>query len=223
MGNEEKKTEDAFEASEMHDGARIVHRDKKVSRGMAALLAAPGLLTIALGIFIGFVNSSSEKPLPSAALPIVIGALVAMGLGFLLLGVMFGVLRTVVTEQAVHVKYGLWGPTIPLSSILACRIVEYDWTQYGGWGLRRGKKGWAYVPTNGPCVEIEYREDGEDRHVLIGGENASATVHEINRQLAMSQAHRRVSGSAARVVDEEFEEREEEAQEADERARKQAR
>lgn len=188
----------------MHDGSPVVHRDKKVSRGMAMLLAVPGVFTIALGIFVGFVNSSSQKPLPGAALPIVIGALVALGLGFVLLGLMFGVLRTVITEKAVHVKYGLWGPTIPLASIRACRVVEYDWTEYGGWGLRRGKKGWAYVPANGPCVEIEYREDGADKHVLIGGENAAATVSEINRRLAMSEAHVRVSGTTPRVVDDEF-------------------
>src|SRR5450631_3632861 len=110
MGDDDQRGHDAFEANEMHDGARVVRRDKNVSRLMAGLLAVPGLLTIALGVFIAFANATASKPVPESALPFVCGAIVALGLLLCTLGVAFGVLRTVVTERAVHVKYGLWGP-----------------------------------------------------------------------------------------------------------------
>ena len=197
------KSDDAFEASEMHDGASVVHRDKRVSRGMAALLAAPGLFTIALAIFVGFANASSDKPVSERALPVLMAAMILFGLGFILLGIMFGVLRIVVTERAVHVRYGLSGPTIPLESIVSCKVVEYDWTEYGGWGIRRGRRGWAYVPSSGPVVEIEYLEGNEKKHVLIGGKDPHATVREIARLTAATEERVRVDASEERELAEE--------------------
>lgn len=172
--------EDAFEQSEMHDGSPIVRRDKLVSRRMAALLAGSGILPIAIGILIALTNATAARPLPTAALPFVVAALLAMGLAFGVMGIMFGVLRTVVTKEAVHVKYGLWGPTIPLHAIESARVVEYNWTEYGGWGIRIGKDGSrAYVPRSGPCVELVYRDGEKSKRVLVGGEDAAATVAAI--------------------------------------------
>jgi hypothetical protein len=182
--------EDAFEESEMHDGSPIVRRDKLVSRRMAALLSGTGILPIAIGIFVAFANDSSQKPLPAAALPFVVAALLTMGVAFGVMGIMFGVLRTVVTKKAVHVKYGLWGPTIPLEAIESVRVVDYDWTEYGGWGIRIGKDGSrAYVPRSGPCVQLVYKDGGTSKRVLVGGEDAAATVAAINE----ARTHTRVA------------------------------
>ncbi|HEX8790980.1 MAG TPA: hypothetical protein VF765_08500 [Polyangiaceae bacterium] len=174
---------DAFEAAEMHDGARVVRRDKVVSRSMAVMLAAPSLFTIAIAVYIAFANASASKPVPPEALPLVVGGMVALGLLLATLGIVFGVLRTVVTEHAVHVRYGLWGPTIPIPSIRACRVVDYEWTKFGGWGIKRARDGtWAYVATSaGKVLELTYEEEGRERRVQIGVSDAAETARQIER------------------------------------------
>lgn len=172
--------DDAFEAMEMHDGAPVVHRDKHVSRRMAGFIGAAGLLQIAIAIFVAFVNGSSSKPMPPTMLPVFVASMIAFGIAMMVLGVAVGVLRTVVTKKAVHVKYGLWGPTIPLEAIQSCRVTEYDWTEFGGWGMRRGmNNSWAYVPKSGPVVEVKYLEDGKTKRVLIGASDAASTAQAI--------------------------------------------
>lgn len=179
--------DDAFEASEMHDGAPVVRRDKKITRRMAALVAVPGVLTVALAVFIAFANASSSKPVPAAALPFVVGGVAALGIALVALGIVFGVLRTIVTARAVHVKYGLWGPDVPLEAIASCRVVDYDWTEFGGWGIRRGKDGtWAYVPSSGRVLELRFREGGAMKRVLVGADDPDETARQIER--ARSQA-----------------------------------
>jgi hypothetical protein len=193
MGGEPR--DDGFEAREMHDGAPVVHRDKKVSRAMAALLAVPGLLAMLVAAFVGIANATSHEPLPAEALPVVALMLAALGVLFVGMGVVFGVLRTIVTERAVHVRYGLWGPTIPLEAIRSCDAVDYDWTEFGGWGLRRGRGGaWAYMPVGKRAVEIRYREGDEEKRVLVGAGDPEATARAIRAAL-----ERRDAGEHVRV------------------------
>lgn len=162
--------------------AKVQHRDKRVSRGMALLLGVWAPFCWALAGFIAYANATASKPVPAVALPFVVAGIAAMGLMFLVMALSFAVLRSVVTEKHLNVKYGLWGPEILLSSITACRVVEYDWTKFGGWGIRRGAGGaWAYVPGPGDVVEIEYDADGETKTVQIGAEDPRKLALEINR------------------------------------------
>lgn len=171
---------DEFEARHMQDGAAVLHRDKRVSRGLALALLVPGLLTVLLGGFVGFANATASKPVPAAALPLVVGGVVALGLFLMLLGVMFSVVRTLVTARAVHVKFGLWGPDIPLGAIEEAKVVRYDWMQFGGWGIKRNAQGtWAYVPSGDQAVELVYREGGAERRVLVGVEDPAELVRKI--------------------------------------------
>jgi hypothetical protein len=207
---------DEFEATQMSDGAAVVHRGKVVSRGMAAMLAVPGLFVMGLAVYVAIINETSQKPLPAAALPFVVAAMILFGLMFLGMSLVFAVVRTVVTEQAVHVKYGLWGPTIPLSSIRSVGVVDYDWTQFGGWGIRLGKDGtWAYVPRGGRVLELRYEEDGRDKRILVSVENAEETARQIERARAatgvrVAPDRLRIEGAAgadtAEAQDEEAEE-----------------
>ena len=201
--------DDAFEAMEMHDGAPVLHRDKHVSRRMAGFIAASGLLQIAIAIFVAIANGSSSKPMPPTMLPVFVGAMIAFGLAMMVLGVVVGVLRTVVTKKAVHVKYGLWGPTIPLEAIQSCRVTEYDWTEFGGWGMRRGRNNsWAYVPKSGPVVEVKYLEDGKTKRVLIGASDAASTTQAIDAARAagrvrVGDAVAEAEADAVRIAEEE--------------------
>lgn len=208
---------DAFEESEMHDGAPVVRRDKLVSRGMTALFFGSGLLPMLVALLVALTNSTSAKPLPPAVMPVVVALFAAFGMAMWLGGIVFGVLRTVVTKQAVHVKYGLWGPTIPIEAIESARVIDYDWTEFGGWGMRIGKGGArAFVPRNGPCVELVYRDGDKKKRVLVGAENAAATVASIQEAQTQVRIADDASATSA-TADEEALEQEAEAEAAAER------
>ncbi len=127
-------------------------------------------------------NATADNPVPSVALPFVLAALGVMGLMFAGMAVTFAVLRTTVSRTQLNVKYGLWGPSIDLARIQSVKVVDYEWTQFGGWGIRKGKGDtWAYVPGPGDVVEIEYLENGSKKTVQVGAQSARNLALEINR------------------------------------------
>lgn len=199
VGDGAPKGADRFETENMHDGSPVLHRDKKVSRWMALALIIPGLFTFGIAVFIAMVNATADKPLPPAALPIVLTMLALLATLFIVLGLVFAVLRTIVTEDAVHVKYGLWGPTISLRSIRSCKLVPYRWTDYGGWGIRGGRDGsMAYIVSGAQAVEIVFEEDGTLRKVLVGGSNIEALAIEIRRAVhALERPRIAAAGTAS--------------------------
>lgn len=173
---------DEFEARHMRDEGRVVHRDKRVSRWQFALMASIGVLVMVFAGYLAAINGASPKPLPAVALPFVVAALASLGLMFVGIGLVFSVVRTIVTERHVHVKYGLWGPRIPLASIRSCKVVAYNWTAFGGWGIRQGQEGtWAYVPGGNRAIELCYREGDEEKRVLVGADDCDETALQINR------------------------------------------
>jgi hypothetical protein len=156
-----------------------------VTRGIAAILASAGLFTWVMGGIITAANSTASKPLPPEALPFFLAAMGALGSMFMVLAVLFGVVRTVVTERDVRVKYGLWGPTIPLEHVRSSKVIAYDWTEFGGWGIRLGKDGtWAYVPAGGEVLELRYVVGSKEKRVLVG----VADPHETARQIEKARA-----------------------------------
>jgi len=171
---------DAFESRYMSGEETVRHRDKRVSRGMALLLALPAVFTLWFTVYLGLNNATASRPVPEAALPFVLAGLVAFAGMFALLSLSFAVLRTVVTDREVIVKYGLWGPRIPLEAITECKVVPYEFHKFGGWGIRRGIGGtWAYVPGSGDVVEIAYTVEGKTKRVQVGAENAQLVASEI--------------------------------------------
>ena len=176
----ERRRNDAFESRYMSGDDNVRHRDKRVSRGMAAILGFAGLFVVALTVAIGVANATAARPLPAVALPFVLAAMAGLAGMFGLLAITFAVLRTVVTDREVIIKYGLWGPSIPLDAITSCKVVRYEWTRFGGWGIRRGRGGvWAYVPGPGDVVEIAYTEKGKEKRILVGVATADLVAAEI--------------------------------------------
>jgi hypothetical protein len=75
--------------------------------------------------------------------------------------ILFSALRISVTAKEVHVQYGLFGPRIPIESIESCEACEYDWKQYGGWGIRYGRDGtvaYNMLGDGGRAVRISYKK-----------------------------------------------------------------
>jgi hypothetical protein len=129
-------TPDEYERRFMEAGETVRHRDKVLWRMGVPILGGFSLLALALGIT-GIVSALAQ--------PAGIGMAIGLGAGVLVLGASavlgfcaatLTVLRTVVTDRALHVQYGLWGPTIPLETIESVAVARYDWTRFGGWGLR---------------------------------------------------------------------------------------
>jgi hypothetical protein len=211
----ERSKEDVFESRYMSGDESVRYRDKRISRMMAAVLAAPALLIWFLAVFVGLVNSTSDKPIPPGILPFVLLGMGLFGVLYLLLALTFAVLRTVVTERHVVVKYGLWGPTIDIDAITDCRVIDYEWTKFGGWGIRRSSDGtWAYVPSSGEVVELRYRDEDKEKRILVGAQNARALAAEIQqaRQAATRRARiEMVDDESERLAEEELAAAEEEA------------
>ena len=105
-------------------------------------------------------------------------------------------LRVVVTDDAVHVQYGLWGPTIAVESITRCEVKPYEALRFGGWGFKRSLDGtMAYsVPGGeGECVALEIADGAKTRKVVITTPNAAAVA------LAIEEARARKLGSGVRI------------------------
>lgn len=190
--------DDTFEAKYMADGTTVLHRDKRVSRKMALLLTIPGLLTLYHAISVPLVNDASTRPMPPSIVPFWTIGMGLLAVFFFVLAIVFGVLRFVVTERAIHVKYGLWGPTIPLEDVTSCKVVDYDWLKYGGWGIRRGIDGsWAYVPSSGSVVEIVYRDGKREKRVVLGAADPHALARSIAEAKSAGGARLRIGAPAS--------------------------
>lgn len=82
--------------------------------------------------------------------------------------------------------------------MISCRVVDYDWTKYGGWGIRRGADGsWAYVPSSGSVVEIVYRDGVKEKTVVLGAADPHALARSIVETASSSAARMRVDVEAS--------------------------
>ena len=157
----------------MRGAGTILHREKRTWRFHWVLLI-PALYTLVGSVltFAGVLPKSSPG----------IGVmLAALGVFFTALWATLLALRIVVSERQVTVQYGLWGPTLQVADIVECKAIDYDWTRFGGWGIRRSFDGtWAYslMGDGGRAVEIAWR-DGDK--VKVG--DAELTWHAVDTAL----------------------------------------
>jgi len=80
-------------------------------------------------------------------------------------------------EIAVGLR-GLWRKRrIPLDQVRAARAVEYDPIRdFGGYGVRSGRRGQAYIARGNRGVELELRDGGK---VLIGSQDPARLAKQI--------------------------------------------
>lgn len=136
--------------------------------GVVAVTAIP----IGSGIFRQLVTGQpwGDKPLPDGAL-VAVGIFaigLPLGIAWLLLAAK---LTTTVGEASVHV--GLWPlhrrpKRIDLERVSTVEACTYrPLRDYGGWGIRKGRQGWAYNVSGDRGVRLTY-VDGET--LLIGSQ-----------------------------------------------------
>jgi hypothetical protein len=171
-------TADAYEREYMKGEGLVLYRDKqRTPWPMTALLGGLGVVSL-LPLLLGA---------PGAWL----SAVITLPLLFVV-WVLMGVLRVTVSQGAVDVQYGVFGPKIPIAAIESVAPTEYKWTTVGGWGIRRGPGGsWVYnMPGDGGrAVKIDWRDAKGRRKVTLIG---SRDHHALAR--AIAQARRALPG-----------------------------
>jgi hypothetical protein len=163
---------DAYEAEYMHGEGMVLYRDK--SRAPWPLHAVFGALSL---VTIGSAFAGPGAWIGTAAtLPLIA-----------VMWLLFSVLRVTVSQGQVNVQYGLFGPKIPVSSIESAEAVEYDWKQWGGWGIRVNRKGeWIYnMPGDrGRAVRIAWRDrKGKSKVTYVG----SLESEDLARRIAQAR------------------------------------
>lgn len=180
---------DDYEARYMA-GDGVIYRDKiKAPKSFFALLGLP-LVIQAIAYTAVFVQA---KPVPPAVfLPMIFTVALLT-----LIALLFAVLRVTVSRKEVLVQYGLFGPKIPIERIKDCKAVTYDWKQYGGWGIRRGRDGsWAYnmMGDAGHAVRMEWTDEkGRDQVTLVASPNPEALARAIQSARGVAAPKLRVA------------------------------
>ena len=159
---------DPYEAKYM--AADALYRDKiKAPLAYHLLLALPALIVLGVTFFV----PHAPWILPLIELPFLF-----------FLWLLFSVLRITVTPRELVVQYGLFGPRVPIESIKSAQAVDYDWKQFGGFGIRKGRDGtWAYnmMGDHGRAVRVEYEENGARKKLLVASPNPVALAEAIQK------------------------------------------
>ncbi len=184
--------EDEYERRYMGDGGIVYQCKTKAPAAFHWLVLLPPLFaSLVLGITA--LATAAPAALMLAALPTF---LITIPIWLL-----FSVLRATVTATHLHIQYGLFGPKIPLSSISKIEAVRYDWKQYGGFGIRRGRDGsWAYnmMGDQGRAVRIGWRDEkGRETVTLLSTTDPDALVAAVEKARAGSTSPARARIGAA--------------------------
>lgn len=100
-----------------------------------------------------------------------------------LMWLLFAVLRVTVSQGAVSIQLGLWGPKIPTASIISAQATTYKFSQFGGWGIRHSlSMGTMYnMPGDGGnALKIRWRTDkGREKTTWVGTREAPELARAI--------------------------------------------
>ena len=133
--------------------------------------------------------------------PAIPGAILAVaGVFMALAGLLAGVLRIAVTPSALRVQFMTTALEIPFERIRTIRAERYDWTAYGGWGLRMslsGKRAMSVTGVGNRGLAIVYVDaEGKERSLFVSSKDPEAVLHAIERAGAGASGYR---GARVRV------------------------
>ncbi len=179
---------DDYEARYMGDEGAVLYRDK---------IRAPWYMhgSILAGGLAGVVGT-------------VLGGEPLLGLGLIapvtaFMWTNFVTLRVTVTSKALHVQYGLFGPTIPVEDIVSVKAGKYNWLKYGGKGIRFGLDGstaYNMFGDKSEGVEITYRKGRRTKTVLVSSGDPQGLANAIME--AQARAGVRTDSALAAARDE---------------------
>jgi hypothetical protein len=183
----------------MADEAPEPARDEYTSQYMEGGRARIVTKQLMPGWFFALMGGLTCIPLITAAASgLAVGALMSTLaiIPLALMTLLLSHLRVVVTDDAVHVQYGLWGPTIAVETITRCEVKPYEPMRFGGWGFKRafdGTVAYSVPGGDGECVALEITDGAKTRKVVI------TTPHAASVALAIEEARARRLGSGVRV------------------------
>jgi hypothetical protein len=103
--------------------------------------------------------------------------------------ILFSTLRISVTRREVYVQYGYLGPRIPIEAIESCEACDYDWEQYGGWGIRHGRDGtvaYNMLGDRGRAVRITYKKGNKTKKLLLAAKDPERLAAAIQQARVMA-------------------------------------
>lgn len=165
--------------SQPDDYERKFMQGKGVVRFRDRAMAPMSMLGLFVGV--GLVTVGSVLAIPDVAGAAI--ATAAVGGAFMAgLGVSMMALRTLVSDEVVHIQYGLFGPTIPIDSIERCEAITYSLLKVGGFGVRRSLDGATVYNMMGDgrrAAEIVYRDGKKTKRVIVSVKNLDAFVSAV--------------------------------------------
>jgi hypothetical protein len=181
VDNLEGRPPDAYESEYMRGEGMVLYRDKTGSPWqLHAVFGAIVAATIAAAILApgGWVGAAIGLPVTA------------------IMWLLFSILRVSVSQGHVNVQLGLFGPKIPVAAIESVESLEYDWKEFGGWGIRMNRKGeWMYnLPGDGGrAVKIVWRDRRGKRKVTYvasrKSEELAATIESARTALPAAKAN----------------------------------
>lgn len=144
-----------------------------------------GIMLLLVGVFGYGVIEQLVYGRPWGDRPVSDGVLLLTGSGVILFSTgmiyLFYSLRliTEVREEGLYIRfYPLWGKLISYSSIRTCNARTYKpLSEYGGWGIKYGRSGWAYNIIGDQGVQLVLN-DG--KRILVGSQRAEQLEQAIN-------------------------------------------
>jgi hypothetical protein len=166
---------DPYERDYMRGEGLVLYRDKTSSPWQLHTLFG----VIAAGIIAAAILNPGGWVSAALSLPIIAT-----------LWLLFSILRVTVSQGHVNVQLGLFGPKIPIAAIESVEALDYDWKQFGGWGIRLNAKGeWMYnLPGDGGrAVKMVWRDRKGRRKVTYvasrQNEQLAATIERARAAL----------------------------------------
>ena len=105
-----------------------------------------------------------------------------------LIWLLFSTLRISVDRKDVHVQYGLFGPRVPIGAIEQCEAVDYDWKEYGGWGIRFGRDGsvaYNMLGDQGRAVRITWKQGTKQKVLILSSRDPERLATAVHHARAM--------------------------------------
>lgn len=170
---------DSYESEYMGSEGAILAREKIVAR--TGIRVALGLaVALALAAPVLFLTVPGMGAL--ALLPLIPSAILG------LTSTAFGVLRTIVTGEHVHVQLGYHGPRIPISAIEGVAVAASP--RPNAWGVRvMGRGYWSYTTSLPRGLAIAWRDEkGAQRKIFVSSLDPETLRDAIETARAASSA-----------------------------------
>ena len=134
-----------------------------------------------------------------------------MGIPLALVWMLSWYLRVTLTNDALHVQYGVMGPSIQLSQIQSVSKITYDWKKFGGWGVKYVKGVMVYSTPGGnnEALMVEWTDaKGRAKKTVVTTDKAAEFVEQIQKRMrAASLASAQSDGSSGVRVEAAVDER----------------